>query len=560
MSKQLHIIKAYLGAEILIVTACVLLLGLIPLFGLAQSSDTYPVLSVSVTVSKTRALPGDEITYTITYRNIGDGPATGIVIKNPFTETNQNYLEFISANPIPDSGNSTWIIDGPLNYNESGKITINARIKSTLPSNWLTIRDRASIDSNETNARYSNYASIFVISNCRLKINQSVRNVSENSLFGDSVSADSGDEVEFLLEIEVVGTNQAANTKIWDRLSSRLKYVSGSAIIDGSSLGNEFLENGVYIGDLLVGAKKTVKFRATVDSSASFYVGNNFLRSYGYVDADICMAKSSIATVLVKKESRSNLVIVGSSSGLTITKYARNLSQKRTSWSTGTIYANPGDEIEFLIKIKSGSEDDVSVRVEDVLPPKMYYISDSTTVDGNYEPDGITTKNVYLAHVYKNLTKEVKFKVKMAGENEFNLYPISLVNRASVWGNDGKEISDTVKIIVNQPTAQSSIKNVGISSGTGTTQSGSQNSAITDNSGEVKGAATVKTGFNHFKFLLIFLISVVITFILYFVAREDKLLEILNKGKTGKFRKSIIGFYFKAKLLFRLKLERLRKR
>ena len=191
----------------------------------------------------------------------------------------------------------------------------------------------------------------------------------------------------------------------------------------------------------------------------------------------------------------------------------------------------------------------------------MYYVSNSTTVDGNYESDGITTKNVYLAHVYKNLTREIKFRVRMAGESEFTIYPISLVNEASVWGNEGKEISDTVKVIVNPP-SKTSVKNVGVGSGENTsqTQTGTQTPASEDKSGEVKGATTVKTGFDYLKFIFIFIASIFIAFILYCVIREEKLLDFLNSGKTGKFRKAIIRFYFRIKLLFRLKLLKLKKR
>lgn len=679
MSKSQYINGISSRVAVLGIVACVLLLVFISFNNcLAQAINGSPILSISVLVNKTTASPGEEIIYTITYKNIGDAAATGIVIKNPFTDTNQNYLDFISASPVPDSGNNTWIIDGPLDYNESGQITITARIKSALVSNWVVIRDRASIDSNETTPKYSNYALVSVNSACYLSVNQLVRNVSKNSLFSQSVNADSGDEVEFSLEIKSTGTNQAINTKVWDNLSSRFEYIPGSATIDGSSLGAEVVGNKASLGDLLSGAVKTIKFRARISSSSSFYVGKNFLRSYGYVDADICAVKSSIVTVVVTKKTASLAVVSSSSSlGLSINKLARNITKKSNSWSN-TIYASPGDEIEFSIKIKSTKEDDISVRVEDTLPPKMYYISDSTTVDGNYQSDGITTKNVYLAYVYRNLTKEIKFRVRIAPESEFNFYPISLVNEASAWGNEGKEISDTAKIIVNHP-SQSSVKGVSIVVGrdiavtkTGHNVSEKQSSwldsfsanpgdeveflikvsnigdtdannvKVLDNlpakisiiggsttidgvswggdviggglnlgtikkgvtktikfraqinsssefgaasttlinsvfvtgedvsqssdqvsiiihktTGEVLGAATVKTGFSYFRFLFILIISGILTMVLYCRIREEKLLEILNNGKRNGFIKLIIRLYFRIRLFFKIRMLKL---
>jgi uncharacterized repeat protein (TIGR01451 family) len=668
-----HNIVKFDTRTVVFLTAAVVLLSIFAFFNdcSAQAADNSPILSVSVSANKTTVSPEEEIIYTITYRNTGNAAATGIVIKIPLIDTNQNYLEFVSASPIPDSGNNTWIIDEPLGYNESEQITITVRTKSAFSSSRIVLRDRASIDSNEITPKYSNYVSVSINSSCRLSVNQLVRNVSKNSLFGQSVNADSGDEVEFSLEIKSIGTNQAVNTKIWDNLSSHLEYIFGSAMIDGSSLGAEVVGNKVAVGDLLSGATKTVRFRVRVGSSSNFYVGKNYLRSNGYADADICAVKSSTATVVVIKKSASLAVVT--SSGLTISKLARNVTKKSNSW-TNTVYTNPGDEIEFLIKIKSTNKETISVRVQDTLPPKMFYISDSTTVDGNYESDGVITKNVYLANVYPSLTREIRFKVKVAPESEFNLYPISLVNEASAWGNDGKEIKDSAKLIINKPT-QSSVKGVSIVSGrslslvgagrniaknqsnfadsfsanpgdevefsikvsnigdtgvnnvkvrdnlpakfsviegstnidgaswggdvTGSglnlgtlgkgtiktikfrarvnssgefssastnlinsvfvtgddvSQLSGQVSVIVQKAGEVLGAATVKTGFGYSRFLFILIISAILAVIIYCRIREEKLLEILNDGGKNGFLKSMIRFYFRIRLFFKIRI------
>ena len=467
MNKNQYISRINFRVAVFGVAACILLLVFIPFnshfaHAACNFGNCVPVLSISVSVNKTTASPGDEIIYTITYRNSGDARATGIVIKDSFWYTNQNYLNFISADPAPDSGNDTWIIDEPLDYNESGQIVVRTQIKSVLPSNSVQIKNQVSIDSNETTPKYSNYVSVFVISTCRLSIIQTVRNVSDNSLFAKSISADAEDEIEFSLELKSTGTNQAVNTRVWEKLSNRLKYVSGSTMIGDSTVEDGIIGDGIYLGNLLSGSTKTIKFRTTVASKSNFYVGKSILYNYGYVNASDCTTTYyDTANVTVTRESEISAVL--SSGDLSIDKLARNITKKSSFW-TSVLSANPGDEIEFLIKIKSTGEETNSVRVEDKLPPKMFYISDSTTVDGNYESDGITTKNVYLAYVYQSLTREIKFRVKIAPESEFNLYPINLVNESSAWGNDGKEIKDTVKIIINQ-SSQSSIKGVSIVSG-----------------------------------------------------------------------------------------------
>jgi len=682
MNNDLSIIKFNLKVTVFLTSAVVLLLIFIPfenyfVRAACLPGHCVPILNISISANKTTALTGDEIIYTLTYKNSGDVRATGIVIKDPFSDINQNYLDFVSSDPAPDSGNNTWIIDEPLGYNESGRIIVRVRVKSVLPSNQVKIKNQSSIDSNETTPRYSNYVWVSVNSTCRLVVTQSARNISKNSSFSQSINADPGDEIEFSLELKSSGTNQAVNTEAWDVLSSRLKYIAGSAIMDGSSLSDGIVSGGIYIGNILSGATKTIKFKAKVGTASSFYVGKNVLRNYSYTKANGCFIGSDATSIVIVKESTSLGVVT--SSGLSIDKLARNLTKKSNSW-TNNLYASPGDEIEFLIKIKSTNKETNSVRVEDKLPPKMFYISDSTTVDGNYEADGIVTKNVYLSSVYPNLTREIKFRVKIVPESEFNLYPISLVNEAFAWGNDGKEIKDGAKIIINQP-SQSSVKGVSIVSGrsllmiktgrnitksqsnltdsffadpgeevefsinvgnngttdvdnvkvwdnlpsnisiisgsttingvnwggdvigsglnlgtlkkgmtkiikfraridssekfkitsttlinsvfaagNGISQLSDQVSVIVKGSGEVLGAATIKTGFNYFKFLFILIISGILAIAFYCRIREERLLEIFNNEKTEKFRRSIIGLYFKIKLLFRLKLLRLKKK
>ena len=84
--------------------------------------------SVNVTISKngpTTANQGNNITYTITYKNVGTYKATGVVI----TETYPSEVEFISATPAPDEGtNNQWTI-GNLAPGDGGTIKVTVHIK-----------------------------------------------------------------------------------------------------------------------------------------------------------------------------------------------------------------------------------------------------------------------------------------------------------------------------------------------------------------------------------------------------------------------------------------------
>jgi len=408
-----------------------------------------PILSITKSVNKTNASVGDEIVYTLNYKNTGAGPASNVVIYDPFNNLNQEYLTFISADPHPNSGNDTWNI-GSLDPGQSGQITITARISNSVPAGKTEIKNRASIDSTETSQIYSNYVSTYVSSTVKLSINKLVRNISKGGTdFVNSVNADPEDEVEFSLEIGSSGSNLATNVLVKDSLPSRLKYILGSTTVDGSSYSDGIVSGGINIGNLTAGATKLVKFRAKLDKNEMFNVGTTTLTNYGYVSADGISAISDTAIVTIYKPS-------GCSPSLQINKTARNITQGYGLF-TDTVYANPGDEIEFSIKITSvGNETAQNSRVRDELPSKLTYISGSTTVDGILKPnDIINTSGLYIGDLAVGAFREIRFKAKI--DSGYIASNVTLNNVAYAWSDKiCSQINDPAQIVISPSTVNPS--------------------------------------------------------------------------------------------------------
>jgi len=91
------------------------------------SSGGVVVNNVSITKSgPTSANSGVDITYTITYKNIGTDYANNIII----TEAYPLEVSYVSATPAPDSGtNNKWTIPTTLAPNAEGTITVTVHIK-----------------------------------------------------------------------------------------------------------------------------------------------------------------------------------------------------------------------------------------------------------------------------------------------------------------------------------------------------------------------------------------------------------------------------------------------
>ena len=94
-----------------------------------STTKTYKVIfgSIKVTITKTGptiANQGNNITYTITYKNAGTFNATNVVI----TETYPSEVSYVSATPAPNIGNNQWSI-GTLAPGVEGTITVKVHIK-----------------------------------------------------------------------------------------------------------------------------------------------------------------------------------------------------------------------------------------------------------------------------------------------------------------------------------------------------------------------------------------------------------------------------------------------
>lgn len=103
---------------------------------------TAPDLVIEKSVDKATADPGELVTFTLTYWNIGEGAALDYVITDDYDE---RYVEVVSA---PDgtvdtsAGTITWEFPGPL-YAEDGEqtITYTVRVKASMPIGTTIVRN-----------------------------------------------------------------------------------------------------------------------------------------------------------------------------------------------------------------------------------------------------------------------------------------------------------------------------------------------------------------------------------------------------------------------------------
>lgn len=245
--------------------------SLVPSNVVTTTTVAAPNLSITKAVDKNVADPGDTINYTLTIKNVGSANADGVVVSDPLTGNNLDYLTYISANPTPttigqsasattQNGTSTTRVSslawnlGQITPGQTKTITIQAKIASVMPQGQTTIIDVATITSTTPNIP-SNPVPTVVTSTPQLTLVKSV----------DKSAAAVGDTIVYTLTYTNHGTSDAHSVTIADPFTGQnQKYLSfSSASPTFTSQSNQSL----VLATLAAGASGTLKITSKVSQT-----------------------------------------------------------------------------------------------------------------------------------------------------------------------------------------------------------------------------------------------------------------------------------------------------
>ena len=237
-----------------------------------------------------------------------------------------------------------------------------------------------------------------------LTISKDVRNlISGNYFVSNSVNAQPGDSVEFVIQVGSYGNTTANNIRLSDFLPYQLSYLSGSTTIDGLFASDGITAGSIYLGSLFNGQTKIIKFRASVRDASVFSAGNTQLTNTARATADNTGSVDDTAFVNVSKGE-----VLGSTT-LQIQKTGRNISKGDLVEKT-SMNATPSDTIEFLIRVKNlSSVVAYNVIVTDVLPSGMSYVNNSTGLNGIITSNGVTNSGLNIGTLGINQEAIVRF-------------------------------------------------------------------------------------------------------------------------------------------------------
>ncbi len=114
-----------------------------------------------------------------------------------------------------------------------------------------------------------------------------------------------------------------------------------------------------------------------------------------------------------------------------------------------TLAVTPGATVEFVIRAYVGGNTGAfNVRVNDLLPANLSYVSGSTTVDGFVYGDGVTDNGLFLGTVGSGRTMTIRFRAVVAGDNAFVFGTTNVVNYATIVSDNLQTLTDPATVAV----------------------------------------------------------------------------------------------------------------
>ncbi|OQA04533.1 MAG: hypothetical protein BWY68_00246 [bacterium ADurb.Bin400] len=253
------------------------------------------------------AQPGDEITYTLTTRNIGTG-ATEFVVEDGIADILE-YANVILVSHEGEivtgtTGNEAKLVQYPavvLNPGEVIERTFKVKVKNPLPNNPPS---GYSYDDKMFN-KYGDIVIVFIqrpVIKIDLSMNKVVRNFTAGQAeFVEVTEAFAGDTVEFRINFSNRGNAPADQVRIIDQLPSEMLYLEGTTTVSRNGSMEKTLVDGitgagVVLGTIAPGESGYLKFKAMISSKLA--VGSELVNKAVLEDDNVTLTDT--AKVVIK--------------------------------------------------------------------------------------------------------------------------------------------------------------------------------------------------------------------------------------------------------------------
>ncbi|WP_205501584.1 T9SS type A sorting domain-containing protein [Rufibacter psychrotolerans] len=303
-----------------------------------QAAADIEVKNVS---DKTTYNNGDLVTYTVTAKNLGPNPATGVVV----TDKLPTGLTLAGTAPAGyDVATGNWTV-GSLAVNETKTLTLVARTSALgAITTTATLGSRSGFQVDEVSSNNTASTTITVAPSADVAVTSTV----------SSANPGQNEEVMFTIKAANNGPNNATNVSVANQLPAGMVVTSTSA-----SLGSFNASTGVWsVGTIASGGSQTLTVYAKAAATGSYTLTST--QTHPEFDSQS------------GNNSASSTIAVKSTADVAVTN--------TVSAPTGTTYTT-GETVTYTVRVtNNGPSAATNVVVTDKLPGTLTYAHTSNKV------------------------------------------------------------------------------------------------------------------------------------------------------------------------------------
>lgn len=397
--------------------------------------------TVTKSVDKSYAQPGDYIVYTTVIQNTGTVSLTDVKFVD-FLGIFLNFYQgslYINGINYPDYNPNVQFSIGDLHPGDTATIVFGANIVSNTPVGYIPNTSEVTLSYKET--PYSPTITKTVYSNtvktydpyAQIDIVKSV----------DKTYAGVGETLTYSFTVTNNGNTSANNVMFADILQSQTSFILESVYVNGVNKPSYNPQSGFSLGNINIGQVVNIEFKVKVDSLPSpNNVKNNATASYSYyIDPN---------QQPISKTSTSNTVTI------TINSYSATLTK-----SVNKLYAVVGDTLDYeVIANNTGTIPLTNVTFKDLIPNGATFVDGSVVVDGTSKPNANPNNGFAISDILPGGNVIVMFKASVTSVPN----PPQIINSANI--NFKYKLSPTTPDIdgsLNSNNVTTNVRNINVS-------------------------------------------------------------------------------------------------
>jgi uncharacterized repeat protein (TIGR01451 family) len=350
-------------------------------------------LAIVKTAAPGTAVPGNQLTYTLTTTNNGPSGGTGVTVSDPLPATVHYVSATSSQGSVAYSGGTLTASLGSLANGATATTTV---IVTVDPAATGSITNTATVTGNETDPNLSNNTST-VTTPLAAQVDLGITKTAAPS------TAVPGNQLTYTLTTTNHGPSNGTGVTVSDPLPATVHYVSAT-----SSQGSVSYAGGTLtanLGSLANGATATTTVIVTVDPAATGSITNTATVTGNESDPNLSNNTSTVTTPIVPQVD------------LGITK----------SGQPNPITA--GNQLTYsLTTTNHGPSNGTGATVTDVLPAGVQYVSAGGSGTASYS-SGVVTLSLGSMAAGASVSSTILVTVNSATVG-------SITNTATVTGNE----------------------------------------------------------------------------------------------------------------------------